>query len=522
MAVPTRPPTAAADQPPVDPPVTTAPHTDGPGPGPGPGPAGGRRPGLLGRPRWFTTLFATDVWERFSFYGMTAILVLYATEDTSQGGLGMASGDAALLYGLYMASVFLASVPGGWLGDRVLGARRAVLYGGVLIAAGHVSMAVPVAGALYPGLALIALGTGLLKPNMASLLSAFYDRDDRAGRDAGFAVFYMSVQVSALVAPIVVGVLGEAVNWHIGFGAAAVGMGLGLVQYVRGTRHFGGVGSAPERSATPVERGRVTRGTLAALAVVVVVYGVDAALGTFQIVHLMMLVGLLCVVLPVVCFWRLLRNPVLTAAERLRVRTYIWLFFASAVFWALFLQGGSAFALFAKHATDREVLGQTVPASWFQAAIPLFVLVVAPLCAWLWNRAGDRVPTAVKYAVGMGATAAAYLLMAVAATLAADGGRVSPLWLLGSFLLLAAGEVAFAPVGMSATTAIAPATFVSQMVALFWLAGALGGGVGGNALKVSGDQVPGSGYFLALGAVALATGVALLLGRQALTRRLGV
>jgi POT family proton-dependent oligopeptide transporter len=481
-----------------------------------------RRPGLLGRPRWFTTLFGTDVWERFSFYGMTAILVLYATEDTDRGGLGMSAGDAGLLYGLYMASVFLASVPGGWIGDRVLGAYRAVLYGGVLIALGHVSMAVPVTGSLYPGLLLIALGTGLLKPNMANLLSAFYDRDDRAGRDAGFSVFYMSVQVSALVAPIVVGALGEGVNWHLGFGAAALGMGIGLFQYVRGSRHFGDVCQAPERSATPAERTRVLRVTLAATAVVVLVYGVDAALGTFRLAHLMGLVGLLCVALPVLCFWRLLRNPVLTGVERVKVRTYVWLFAASAVFWALFLQAGSAFALFAKHATDREILGRTVPASWFQSAIPLFVLVLAPLFAWLWTRAGDRVPTAGKYAVGMGATAVAYLVMAVAATLAADGARVSPLWLLLAFLLLAAGEVSFGPIGMSATTAIAPATFVSQMVALFWLAGALGGGLGGNALKVSGDQVPGAGWFLALGGAALVAGALLLLLRRPLTRGLGV
>lgn len=524
MAAPPRPPAPGRQAASARPSPSPAPKAAGRPAGPrAVAPAQPRgRTGPFGRPRWFITLFATDIWERFSFYGMTAILVLYATEDTRHGGLGMSAGDASLLYGLYMASVFLASVPGGWIGDRVLGAHRAVLYGGVLIALGHLSMAVPAAWSLYPGLLLIACGTGLLKPNMAGLLSAFYDREDRAGRDAGFAVFYMSVQVSALLAPIVVGALGEGVDWHLGFGAAALGMGLGLLQYVRGARHFGDTGRVPERFATPAQRSRVLRAGLSATALVVTGYGVDAAAGTFRVAHLMAPVGLLCLILPVVCFWRLLRNPLLTAAERVRVRTYIWLFLASAVFWALFLQGGSAFALFAKHATDREVFGRTVPASWFQAAVPLFVLALAPLFAWLWTRAGDRMPTAAKYAAGMGATAAAYLVMALAATLAADGTRVSPLWLLLSFLLLAGGEVAFAPIGMSATTAVAPATFVSQMVALFWLSGALGGGIGGNALKVSGDRVPGSGYFLALGAAALATGAALLLWRRPLTRRLGV
>ncbi|MFD4764074.1 peptide MFS transporter [Streptomyces sp. NPDC058439] len=491
------------------------------GPGADEGRSGGPRFLILGGPRWFTTLFGTDMWERFSFYGMTAILVLYATEDTASGGLGMSNEDAALLYGFYMASVFLASVPGGWIGDRLLGAHRAVLLGGALIALGHVSMAVPVTGSIFPGLLLVALGTGLLKPNMASLLSAFYDRDDRAGRDAGFAVFYMSVQVSALLAPIVVGVVGEGVNWHLGFSLAAIGMGAGLVQYVRGARHFGGTGSVPDRAATPAERKKVLRVALALVAVVVAGYGTDGALGTFRLTHAMALVGLLCVAAPVICFWRLARNPVLVAEERQRVRSYIWLFLASAVFWALFLQGGSVFALFAKEATDRTWLGHTVPASWFQAAIPLFVLAVSPLLARLWSRAGDRMPTTAKYAMGMAAVAAAYLVMALAALGISDGRRASPLWLVLSFLLLAIGEVSFAPVGMSATTAVAPATFVSQMVALFWLAGALGGGLGGNALKLSGDEVPGAGYFLSLGAAALVVGLALL-GRRRLTRLLGV
>jgi POT family proton-dependent oligopeptide transporter len=483
----------------------------------------GRR-GPLGWPRWFTTLFGTDIWERFSFYGMTAILVLYATEPTADGGLGMTNEDATLLFGLYMASVFLCSVPGGWLGDRLFGSSRAVLYGGVLIGLGHLSLALPGQAFFYPGLLLIAGGTGLLKPNMANLLSAFYAPGDRAGRDAGFAIFYMSVQVSALVAPVVVGAVGETVDWHLGFGLAAVGMAIGLLQYARGSHHFGETGRAPERAATPAQRARVLRVSGLTLAVVVIVYGADAAAGSFRIAHVMGLIGLLTVVVPVVFFWRLIRNPLLTPPERVRVKTYIWLFLASALFWAMFLQGGSVFSIFAKESTDRSVLGFTVPTSWFQSATPLFVLLTAPLFASLWKRAGDRIGTAVKFGIGMACTAVAFGVMALAAWRAAsaEGGLVSPWWLVIAFLLLAAGEVAFAPVGMSATTAVAPATFVSQMVGLFWLAGALGGGLGGNALKVSGDESPSAGYFLALSLVTLAAAVALVLARGPLGRRLGV
>lgn len=478
--------------------------------------------GLLGRPRWFNTLFGTDVWERFSFYGMTAILVLYATEEKSGGGLGLSNADATMIFGLYMATVFISSVPGGWIGDRVLGSYRAILYGGGIIALGHLCMTVPHPAFFYFGLLFIAAGTGLLKPNMANLLSAFYKPEDRAGRDAGFAIFYMSVQVSALIAPIVVGVVGERVNWHLGFGLAAAGMAAGLVQYARGKRHFGDVGMAPERAATPAQRTKAARAAVLGTVLVALVYGTDAVLGTFEVVHAMALIGLLCVVLPVYVFTRLLRNPQITAEEKVRVRTYIWLFLASAVFWAMFLQGGSVFTLFAKESTDREFFGATVPASWFHAAIPFFVLVTAPLFAWFWTHAGARFATVVKYSIGMACTGAAFLVMALAALAASDGTRVSPLWLLAACLLLAAGEVSFGPVGMSATTAIAPATFVSQMVGLFWMAGALGGGIGGNALKVSGDDAPGPGYFLALGIAVLSVGTALFLARRPLTKRLGV
>lgn len=487
-------------------------------------PLSARRRPPLGRPSWFTTLFATDVWERFSFYGMTAILVLYATASKADGGLGMSNDDATMLYGLYMAAAFVASVPGGWIGDRLVGSYRAVLYGGVLIGLGHLSLAVPSRGFFFPGLLLIALGTGLLKPNMASLLSAFYAPHDRAGRDAGFAIFYMSVQVSALVAPLAVGSAGETVNWHLGFGLAAAGMAAGLVQYVRGARHFGATGRFPERAATRAERIRVLWGAVLLVAVLTIGYGVDAARGTFRIGHVMALVGLLTVAVPTVFFWRLLRNPLLSAPERVRVRTYIWLFLASALFFAMFLQGGSVFSLFAKESTDRSMLGVTVPASWFQSAVPLFVLITAPVFAALWKRAGDRVCTAVKFGIGMLSTGLAFGVMALAAWQAAsaDSGRVSPLWLVLAFLLLAVGEVTFAPVGMSATTAVAPATFVSQMVGLFWLAGALGGGIGGNALKASGNASPSPAYFLALALVTLAAGAALFLARRPLTRRLGV
>ncbi|GAA2155889.1 oligopeptide:H+ symporter [Kitasatospora kazusensis] len=484
--------------------------------------SGAAAPDLLRRPRWFVTLFVTDMWERFSFYGMLAILFLFASAPASRGGLGLTNADAGMLFGAYAAAIFLAALPGGWLGDRVFGSYRATLYGGVVITAGHLLMAMPTEPTVFLGLLFIAAGTGLLKPNLASLLSSFYPRGATAARDAGFAVFYTSIQVSALVAPLVVGSLGEGVNWHLGFAVAALGMGFGVWQYVRGSASFGEAGRLPERPATPAERRRAARTSGWALAVVAAAFTADGLAGTFAIRHVLLLVTVLSLAVPVRCFRGLLRDPEIGPADRARLRAYIWLFAASALFWGLHVQGGSLLTLFARDSTDRAVFGIRVPASWFQSATPLAILLLAPVFAWLWVRFGERIGAAVKFAVGMTSMGAALLLMALAAESAQGGAKVSPLWLLGTYLLMGAGEAALAPVGMSVATAVAPAGFLSQLVGVSWLAAALGASLGGSALKAVGTNTPGPGLFLVLGASAVAVGCGLLLAARPLSRRLGL
>lgn len=479
-------------------------------------------PTLLGRPRWFVTLFATDMWERFSFYGMLAILFLFASAPAAEGGLGLSNSDAGMLFGIYTAAIFLASLPGGWLGDRVFGSYRATLYGAVVIASGHLLMALPTVPTVYAGLLLIALGTGLLKPNMAGLLSAFYPREATAERDAGFAIFYTSIQISGLIAPLVVGGIGEGLNWHAGFGVAAVGMGLGVWQYVRGSASFGEVGRAATRPLPPAERRRFLRLATAAIAVPAALFTADALAGTFTIRHVLTLVAVLSLAVPIGCFWTLLRHRDISAPERTRLRAYIALFLASALFWALHVQGGSLLNLFARDATDRDILGLRLPASWFQSATPLAILLCAPFFAWLWVRLGARISATAKFALGMFAMGGSMLLMSLAAWHAHSVGRVSPLWLIGTYLLTGAAEAALAPVGMSVATAIAPAPFLSQVVGVFWLSAALGAGLGGNAMKLAGTSTPGAGLFLVLGGVAVAVGLVLLLGARPLARRLGV
>ncbi|MFD9129475.1 peptide MFS transporter [Kitasatospora sp. NPDC059571] len=473
------------------------------------------------RPPGFTTLFVADMWERFSFFGMLAVLFLFASAPAADGGLGLSDGDAGLLYGIYLAAVFLASVPGGRLGDQVLGSYRATLCGGVLIACGHLVLAVPAVPTVYAGLLLVAVGTGLFKPNLAALLGACYPRGATAERDAGFAVFYMSIQVSSFLAPLVVGAVGEGVDWHLGFAVAAIGMAFGLWRLVRGAAALGTVGQRPERPAAPAEVRRALRRAAAAATAVVLLFTADALAGTFALRHVMGLVALLSVLVPIVTFRRLLRDPAVTDRERTGLRAYVWLFLAAAVFWGLYVQGGSLFVAFARDAADRSVLGRTVPASWFQAAAPLFVLLVVPGFAWLWARQGERLGAAVKFAAGTVLVGAGLLVMAAAAWAAQGGGRVSALWLVAAYLLTGAGEAAFAPVSLSVTTVVAPPALLGRLVGVLWLSAALGAGVGGSVLKAAGGGVPGPGVFLALGAAALLTGAALWLARRPLTRRLG-
>ncbi|WP_433722062.1 peptide MFS transporter [Actinoplanes sp. CA-051413] len=475
---------------------------------------------LWHRPRWFTTLFLTDLWERFSFYGMMGILYLFAVAPRDTGGLAQSPATATAVVGAYLSVVFLASVPGGWLGDRVLGTRRATLYGAVLIMLGHTTMAFPARWPVFAGMALIAAGTGLLKPNLAALLGGMYPRSARGPRDAAFALFYMSIQVSAIAGPLVTGLLGEKIDWHLGFAAAAVGMLFGILQYVRGAVHFGDVGLRPERPATSAELRRVLVLGGTGGAVLLLGFGADALAGTFRIGHVLAVTGLLSVVAPIIAFTLLLRHRAIRTVDRVRVGAYVWVFLSSAVFWMLYVQTGTVLAGFADVSTDRGVAGFTVPASWFQSVVPFFVLVFAPVAARFWLRAGDRASGPVKLSLGLACVGLSMVVMAAAAAAAAGGVRVSPLWLVAALAVHAVGEVTFAPVGISMTTGAAPPAFMSQMVALFWLSAALGAGVGGHAVDLSGGDSPAPGFFLALGLPAFLAAAALLAFARPLKRRL--
>jgi len=423
--------------------------------------------GLAGHPRGLSTLFLTEMWERLSYYGMRALLILFMTAPLAAGGLAFPTDKAAAIYGLYTAAVYFTAIPGGWIADRLLGLRNAVLAGGILIALGHYSMFLNRLPFFYAGLVLISLGTGLLKPNISAIVGALYAPDDKR-RDAGFSIFYMGINTGALVGPIICGTLGEKVGWHWGFGAAGVGMTFGVIQYVLGQKRFGEAGLLKEkpRSPAPLWAG-VVAGLLALAAVFYFLWDYrDYVL-------------LLGTVVLFTYFWRQAQPGL----ERKRIGAIIVLFVFAMLFWGGFEQAGSSLNLFARDVTDRVVAGWEFPASWFQSVNSFFLVALAPVLTMLWAWLGPREPSSpAKFAYGLLFVGLGFLLVAGAAlvSLRAGGAHVSPLWLVGLYLCHTIGELCLSPVGLSTVTKLAPQRLVGSMMGVWFLALSLGNFIGGR------------------------------------------
>lgn len=467
---------------------------------------------FLGHPRGLATLFLTEMWERFSFYGMRAILVLFLAASAADGGLGLRDARAKALVGVYSAMVYLLTLPGGWVSDRVLGPRRAVLYGGVIIMAGHIALAVPGgAGFVYLGLGLIIAGTGLLKPNIATLVGHLYGQDEDARRDAGFSLFYMGINVGAFLAPLVAGTLGQKVAWHLGFASAAAGMALGLLQYVFGRRHL--PGGRPPQPLSERERRHLRRALAAGGAAVAAAVLLSLVTGTLSLDNVTWALAVVPLVVAVAYFvFMFFGSHEITPEERARLRAYVWLFAAASVFWMVYDQAATELSTFAVRRTDLSVAGWEMPSSWLQAINPIMVIVLAPVFAALWVRAGARFSTPLKFSVAMVLCGLSFLIMSVAAARAGHGARVSVLWLVVTYLVQTAGELCLSPVGLSVTTKLAPKAFASQMIGLWYLAIAVGDAAGGELTRLAGTALSEAAYFLLLGVVAIVTGAALAAG----------
>jgi POT family proton-dependent oligopeptide transporter len=447
---------------------------------------------FFGHPPGLATLFFTELWERFSYYGMRGLLILYMTAPLAAGGLAWDTARAGAVYGMYSGCVYLACLPGGWFADRFIGPRRATLWGGVLIFAGHLCLALPTTRTFFAGLTLIVLGTGLLKPNISTMVGQLY-HDDEARRDAGYSIYYMGINIGAFLAPLVCGwlalsqefrdwlpVLGldPAQSWHVGFGAAALGMLLGLVQYVAGAARLGQAGRA---AGQPADRAAHRRLRLAVGGFVLSLALLALALGSgvLTIAALSDGFALLLLGVTVAFFITMLRGA--TPAERPRLVMILVLFVGACAFWSLFEQGGSTLNLFGERATDRVIAGYEFPATWFHSINPLLIIALAPLFALLWVRLGPRNPGSIpKFVLGLVLVAAGFGVLIVAARLAAAGVKVSPWWLVTTYVLHTLGELCLSPVGLAAMSRLAPARIASLTMGVWFLASAVGNYLGGR------------------------------------------
>ncbi|OFW16159.1 MAG: amino acid transporter [Acidobacteria bacterium RIFCSPLOWO2_12_FULL_67_14] len=442
---------------------------------------------FFGHPRGLATLFFTEMWERFSYYGMRALLILFMTAAPAVGGLGYDATTAGAVYGLYTFGVYALALPGGWIADRLLGQRRAVLYGGVLIALGHYSLAVPSVTTFYAGLLLIVFGTGLLKPNISAIVGDLYVEKD-ATRDAGFSIFYMGINLGALFGPLVCSWLGEPregaawVNWHYGFAAAGVGMTFALVQYVAGQRHLNGAGELKEDSGQPHRLAAARRQFLTgiaaggALVALIAFLSVSGALPVTAFAESVFYVvsALFVSYFAVVIFW-VARNDV----ERSRLTVCFLLSLGAAMFWSGFEQAGSALNLFARDLTDRTIFGTELTAGALQAINPVFIILLAPVVGMTWVKLGSRNPSmATKFGLGLLLLASGFLVMAWA-SMSLAAGRVGMQWLVATYFFHTVGELCLSPVGLSSMTKLAPGRLVGQMMGTWFMGAAIGNLVAG-------------------------------------------
>lgn len=491
----------------------------------------------LGHPRGLATLFMTEFFERFTYYGMRALLVLFLVAATSGAnpGFGMSREDAGAIYGLYTGAVYLGSLPGGWIADRLIGQRNAVFWGAAIIMVGNFMLSIPAGPEVfYLGLAVIVVGVGLLKPNISAIVGELYKDQPGAKRDAGFSIFYTGINLGALLAPLLAGTIGEGWNWRAGFFCVGAFMALGLVWYKLTENWLGDAGKEPHPTS-PAERARGFKILWIASAALVVLVGlIFAGVIPVGVTQLAKIVGVAMSVLGVAYFAGVLIFAKLSREERGRIGVIAIFFLCAALFWAGFEQAATTFNLFAQDFTDRSLLGGMFPegvhpASWYQSANPIFVVLFAPLFAYVWVALGKRNldPSApAKFGLGLVLLGVGFLIMMGAAQLIiSDGGlgKVAPTWLLMTYLLHTFGELCLSPVGLSNVTKLSPPRFVGQMMGTWFLGAALGnlvaGLVGGHVGSGSVNEMPSQ--FLTMAFIGGGAGLLMLVLSPGIKKMMG-
>ncbi|OSP44012.1 MFS transporter [Streptomyces sp. 13-12-16] len=475
---------------------------------------------FFGPPRGLATLFMTEMWERFSYYGMRALLPLYLV---APGGLGLGAGTATAIYSVYLSLVYLLTMPGGWFGDRVWGPRKTVAVAGGIIMLGHLTLALPSSGTFYAGLGLVAIGSGLLKANISTMVGQLYQGPDDPRRDGGFTVFYMGINLGAFAAPLIIGTIGENVNWHLGFALAALGMGLGVAQFLMGSRHLDARSSVVPKPLSAEEKSSTLRKAALWAGIAVVAYAVIGLTGNYTLNWVLVPLTLLGVIVPVMVIVRIKRDKDLDRAEQSKMSGYIWFFVAAAIFWMIYDQGGSTLSIFADSSAENSVLGWDFPVSWYQSVNPVLIMALAPVFAWVWlalNRRGKEPSTIVKFASGLVLVGVSFFLFLAPLSIAEGGHKAAALWLVAIYFTQTVGELLLSPVGLSVTTKMAPAKYASQMMGVWFLAVTAGDATTG-LLSIAGVDLNKTGIVAMEATLAVVAGIAVWMYRKKVKALMG-
>lgn len=472
--------------------------------------------GFFGHPGGLSTLFYTEMWERMSYYGMRALLVLFMTATMQEGGLAITVASATAIYGLYSGAVYFMGLPGGWLADRLFGSQKAVWYGGIVIMCGHIVLAIPNESTFFIGLILVVLGTGLLKPNISALVGRLYTPED-SRRDAGYTIYYMGINLGSIIGYFITGWLAEYVGWHWAFGAAAVGMAVGLIQYRLTLPKLNTIGEKPLLPLSPLGQ----KLSWAAIVTFVVFISLVTALmlnGALVIEPISLaqyVVGLITAVF-IIAYASIMLFCDLTSSEKKRMGALFLICVASICFWSGFEQAGSSLNLFGRDYTDRLIGSFEIPTAWFQNANPIFIILLSPFFAALWVKLGQQMldPSyGIKCALGLIIMATGFIVMFFAAQLAASGLKVAPYWLVATYFLHTVGELCLSPVALSAVSKLSPARFAGQMMGIFILTYSIGsvisGLLAGNFDPENVEQMPN--LYLQISLFSIAIGIVIFL-----------
>lgn len=480
--------------------------------------------GFFGHPKGLSTLFFTEFWERFSYYGMKAILAYYIYYSVAKGGFGLDQGLALQIVSIYGALVYMSGAIGGWIADRITGTRHALFYGGILIMIGHILLAFPNSFILLLiALLFLIIGTGLLKPNISSTVGLLYEKNDPR-MDSAFTIFYMSINLGSLVSPLIIGWTQVNVGFHAGFAIAAIGMFIGLLIYfITNKKYLGVAGLEVPDPLSRDERSKLIK--IVSAIIVIIIIGC-IILNLFDLLTMATFadfITILGVFLPLIYFIKILMSKKTKSYERKRVFAYIPLFIAAVAFWIIQEQGATVLAQFADTRTQLSLSKVTgglidfsIPPAWFQSLNPLFIIILAPLFSLMWVKLGRfNPPTVMKFGIGVLFAGFSFLIMVI--PLSGEFSLINPFWLAISFLLVTIGELCLSPIGLSTTTKLAPEAYTSQMMSIWFLSNAMAQGINAQMVEVY-TQISANIYFLYTGLIAIGIGILLFIFTPAIKK----